>query len=158
MKAKIYLIIIVAALSAHDVNGQSISCTPEHVTFASNGGSVLSVEKTTVNWKRIDYHIVDKKAVAMTYKDINDPATNINPVQKDELSVLENSPDKIVMIGGLMKNPTEITLDVIFPQDGNGYTFYVSDYPKTRLPGKSELVNLSKLYMLKCKDISKVSR
>jgi hypothetical protein len=128
------------------------------VTFASNGGSIFSVEKTTVNWKRIDYNIVDQKAVVMTYKDINDPATNINPNQRDELSVLENSPDKIVMMGGLKKNPTEIMLDVIFPQDGNGYSFYVSDYPKTRLPGKSELVNLSNLYMLRCKDISKAAQ
>jgi hypothetical protein len=158
MRAKIYLIIIVSALSVYDVYGQTISCTPEYVTFASNGGSVLSVEKTTVSWKRIDYHIVDKKAVAITYKEINEPATSIDPLQRDELSVLENSPDKIVMMGGLMKNPTEITLDVIFPQDGNGYAFYVSDYPKTRLPGKSELVNLSTLYMLKCKDISEATR
>jgi hypothetical protein len=158
MKAKISLIIIVAALSAYDIYGQTISCTPEYVTFASNGGSIFSVEKTTVNWKRIDYNIVDQKAVVMTYKDINDPATNINPNQRDELSVLENSPDKIVMMGGLKKNPTEIMLDVIFPQDGNGYSFYVSDYPKTRLPGKSELVNLSNLYMLRCKDISKAAQ
>lgn len=158
MKAKYFLIIILVVLSAHDVYGQLISCSPEHVTFASNGGSVFSVEKTTVNWKRIDYHIVDKKAAAMAYKDINHPATNINPLQRDELSVLENTPDKIVMIGGLGKNPTAITLDVIFPQDGNGYTFYVSDYPKTGLPGKSELINLSKLYMLKCKNISTAPR
>jgi hypothetical protein len=157
MKAKIYSMIIFAAVSAHNAYGQSISCTPEHVTFASNGGSVFSVEKTTVNWKRIDYHIVDKKAVTMTYKDINNPATDINPLQREELSVLENTPDKIVMMSGLGKNPTAITVDVIFPQDGNGYSFYVSDYPKTGLSGKSELVNLSKLYMLKCKDISKAT-
>ena len=157
MKAKICCIIFTAVLSAYNVYGQSFSCTPDHVTFASNGGSISTVEKTTVNWKRIDYHIVDKAAVAMTYKNINDPATNINPTQRDELAVIENLPDKVVMMGGKMATPMWLTVDVIFPKDGNGYSFYVSDYPKTRMPGKSELVNLSKLYMLKCKGISKAT-
>ena len=90
----------------------------------------------------------------MTYKNANDPAPNINPTQRDELKVIENLPDKIVLMGGKMDSPMWLTVDVIFPIDGNGYTFYVSDYPKTRMPGKSDLVNLSKLYMLKCKDIT----
>ncbi len=154
MKEKICFIIFIAVLSAHSAYGQSFSCTPEHVTFASNGGSISTVEKTNVNWKRIDYHIVDNTAVAITYKNIDDPATSINPTQRDEMSVLENLPDKIVLMKKKITDMMELTVDVIFPQDGNGYTFYVSDYPKTRMPGKSELVNLSKLYMLKCKNIS----
>ena len=32
---------------------QSFSCSPEHVTFASNGGSINTVEKTNVNWETI---------------------------------------------------------------------------------------------------------
>ena len=143
MKSKICFIVFIALISAHNVYGQSFSCTPEHVTFASNGGSISTVEKTTVNWKRIDYHIVDKKAIAMTYKNIDDPLTNINPTQRDELSVLEASPDKVVMMGGKMANPMWLTVDVIFPKDGNGYSFYVSDYPKTSMSGNSELVNKS---------------
>ena len=158
MKDKIFFIIFIALLSAHSAYGQSFSCTPEHVTFASNGGSISTVEKTTVNWKRIDYHVVDKTAIAMTYKNIDDPLTNINPTQRDELSVLEASPDKVVMMGGKMANPMWLTVDVIFPKDGNGYSFYVSDYPKTSMPGNSELVNLSKLYLLKCKDISQATK
>lgn len=154
MRIKVCLIAFVSFLTAHNVFGQTLSCTPEHVTFASNGGSINMVEKTSVNWKRIDYHIVDNTAIAMTYKNVNDPATNINPTQRDELKVIENLPDKIVLMGGKMDSPMWLTVDVIFPIDGNGYTFYVSDYPKTRMPGKSDLVNLSKLYMLKCKDIT----
>jgi hypothetical protein len=154
MTVKIFSIFIVAVLSAYNAYGQSFSCTPEHVTFASNGGSLSTVEKTTVNWKRIDYHIVDKSAVAITYKNLDDPATSINPTQRDELTVLENLPDKVVMMKKKIDDMMELTVDVIFPKDGNGYSFYVSDYPKKRMPGKSELVNLSKLYMLKCKDIS----
>lgn len=159
MKANIcFIIFLLAVLSAHNVYGQSFSCTPEHVTFASNGGSMSTVEKTTVNWKRIDYHIVNNIAVAITYKNLDDPATSINPTQRDELSVLENSSDKVVLMGSKFTSPMWLTVDVIFPKDGNGYSFYVSDYPKTRMPGKSELVNLSKLYMLKCKVISKTTK
>jgi len=154
---KIFIFVCIALLLGHNVYGQSFSCTPDHVTFASNGGSVNTVEKTTVNWKRIDYHIVDNAAVAMTYKDVNDPATGINPTQRDEMAVIINSPDKIVLMGGKMDSPMWLTVDVIFPQDGNGYSFYVSDYPKTMASGNSELLNLSKLYMLKCKDISKAT-
>lgn len=131
--------------------GQSYSCSPEHVTFAGNTTAGPKIEKTTVNWKRIDYHIVDKKAVSMTYKNPNDPSTKINPTQRDELAVLENSPEKVVLLGGTMASPLTLTVDVIFPQDGNGYTFYVSDYPKVL--GQSELMNVSKLYVLKCKKI-----
>jgi len=146
-----FLSVLSFLLLSHQAHGQSYSCSPEHVTFAGNTTSGPKIEKTNVNWKRIDYHIVDKKAVSMTYKDPNDPATKINPTQRDELTVLENSPTKIVMLGGTMANPLHLTLDVIFPQDGNGYTFYVSDYPK--MLAKSELSNVSKLYVLKCKEI-----
>jgi hypothetical protein len=146
-----FLPVLFLLLSVHDSYGQSFSCTPEHVTFAGNTTSGPKIEKTTVNWKRIDYHIIDKKAVSMTYKNPNDPATKINPTQREELAVLENSPEKVVMLGGSMASPLTLTLDVIFPQDGNGYTFYVSDYPK--MLGKSELTNVSKLYVLKCKEI-----
>lgn len=138
-------------LLSHEAYGQSYSCSPEHVTFAGNTTSGPKVEKTNVNWKRIDYHIVDKKAVSMTYKNPNDPTTRINPIQRDESVVLENSPEKVVMLGGSMASPLNLTVDVIFPQDGNGYSFYVSDYPK--MIGKSELTNVSKLYVLKCKGI-----
>jgi hypothetical protein len=142
------LFFLLLPLKAH---GQSYSCSPEHVTFAGNTTSGPKIERTSVNWKRIDYYIIDKKAVSMTYKNPNDPATKINPTQREELAVLENSPEKVVMLGGSMANPLTLTLDVIFPQEGNGYTFYVSDYPKM-LP-KSELNNVSKLYVLKCKEI-----
>ena len=155
---KILIFVCIALLSAHSAYGQSFSCTPEHVTFASNGGSISTVEKTTVKWKRIDYHVVDKTAIAMTYKNIDDPRTNINPTQRDELAVIEASPDKIFMMGGKMASPMWLTVDVIFPKDGNGYSFYVSDYPKTLMSDKSELINLSKLYMLKCKDISQATK
>lgn len=155
MKLKVSLIVLVAVLLGGNVfAGTSISCTPEHVTFASNGGSVNKVEKTSVSWKRIDYLIVNESAVAMTYKDVNDPATNINPIQRDEMAVINNSPDKIVLMGGKMDSPMWLSVDVIFPKEGNGYSFYVSDYPKSLTPDKSELVNLSKLYMLKCKDMA----
>ena len=146
-----FLPVLFLLLSVQHAYGQSFSCTPEYVTFAANTTSGPKIEKTTVNWKRIDYHIIDKKAVSMTYKNPNDPATKINPTQRDELTVLESSPEKVVMLGGSMASPLTLTLDVIFPQDGNGYTFYVSDYPK--MLGKSELTNLSKLYVLKCKEI-----
>ena len=159
MKLKVNLVMVVfLLLTSRAFGGQSLSCFPEHVTFASNGGSVNTVEKTTVNWKRIDYHIVDNAAIAMTYKDVNDPATNINPIQRDELAVIEASSDKVVLMGGKMDSPMWLTVDVIFPKDGNGYSFYVSDYPKTLKPDKSDLVNLSKLYMLKCKDISQATK
>ena len=138
-------------LLSHEAYGQSYSCSPEHVTFAGNTASGPKVEKTNVNWKRIDYHIVDKKAILMTYKNPNDPATKINPIQRDEVVVLENSPEKIVMFGGSMASPLNLTVDIIFPQDGNGFSYYVSDYP--RMLGKSELINVSKLYVLKCKGI-----
>lgn len=138
-------------LLSHEAYGQSYSCSPEHVTFAGNTTSGPKVEKTTVNWKRIDYHIIDKKAVSMTYKNPNDPTTRINPIQRDELAVFENSPEKVVMLGGSMASPLTLTVDVIFPQDGNGYSFYVSDYPK--MLGNFELTNVSKLYVLKCKGI-----
>ena len=151
-----FLPVLFSLLSAHDAYGQSFSCTPEHVTQASNTTSGFNVEKTTVNWKRIDYHVIDNKAVSMTYKDPKDPATNINPTQRDELTVLESSPEKVIMLGGSMVNPLALTLDVIFPQDGNGYTFYVSDWPK--MLGKSKPTNTSKLYVLKCEDISKAVR
>ena len=62
------------------------------------------------------------------------------------------------MMGGKMASPMWLTVDVIFPKDGNGYSFYVSDYPKTSMPGNSELVNLSKLYLLKCKDVSQATK
>jgi hypothetical protein len=131
--------------------GQSYSCSPEHVTFAGSTTSGPKIEKTNVNWKRIDYHIIDKKAVSMTFKNPNDPETKINPFQRDELVVLKNSPEEVVMLGGSMTSPLTLTLDVIFPQDGNGYAFYVSDYSKTWSKGK--LKNLSKLYVLKCQEI-----
>ena len=132
--------------------GQSYSCSPEHVTFAGNTMAGFKIEKTKVNWKRIDYHIVGEKAVTMTYKDPDDPATKINPTQREELAVLEHSPERIIMLGGSMtRRPLNLTLDVIFPQDESGYTFYVSDYPK--MFPKSELKNVSKLYVLKCKEI-----
>lgn len=150
MKAKIYFIIFIIIILSCNVYAQSFRCTPEHVTFASNGGSMSTVEKTTVNWKRIDYHIDGKTAVAVTYKNLDDPATKINPALADEMIVLENSPDRVILIQKKLTDMMELTVDVIFPKDGNGYTFFVSDYPKTRMPGKSELVNLSKLYMLKC--------
>ena len=144
MKFKIGIIFIIV-LTAYNVYGQSFSCTPESIILASNDGSNSTVEKTTVNWKRIDYHILDNTAIATTYKDINDPATGVNPTQRDELAIIEISPDKIVMMGGKMASPMWLTVDVIFPKDDNGYSFYVSDYPKTVMPGNPELVNLSKL-------------
>lgn len=130
---------------------QSYSCSPEHVTLAANTTSRPEVESTTVNWKRIDYHIIGKRAVAMTFKDPNDPANKINPTQRDELTVLERSREKVVMLGGSMASPLSLTLDVIFPQDRNGYSFYVSDYPKVL--GQTEWNNVSKLYVLKCNEI-----
>ena len=132
---------------------QSFSCSPENVTFASNGGSINKVEKTTVNWETIVYHISGESAVAMTYKNKNDLATKINPTQTDELAVIQNSENQIVMLGGKFGNPMWLTTDVIFPKDGNGYSFYVSDYPKSRSVNGEGLINLSKLYMLKCKEI-----
>ena len=150
-----FLLVSILLFSDVDAYGQSFSCTPEDVTFAGNTTSGLKIEKTTVNWKRIDYHVLDKKAVSMTYKDPKDAATKINPAQREELTVLESSSERVVMLGGQTTNPLALTVDVIFPLDGNGYSFYVSDYPKTHSPGKSELINLSKLYVLKCKDISK---
>ena len=132
---------------------QSFSCSPEHVTFASNGGSINTVEKTNVNWETIVYHISGQSAVAMTYKNKNDLGAKINPTQTDELTVIHNSKDQIVMLGGKFGNPMWLTTDVIFPKDGNGYSFYVSDYPKTRSVNGKGLINLSKLYMLKCKEI-----
>ena len=57
------------------------------------------------------------------------------------------------MLGGKFGNPMWLTTDVIFPKDGNGYSFYVSDYPKSRSVDGEGLINLSKLYMLKCKEI-----
>lgn len=145
------LLVLSFLILSHEAYGQSYSCSPEHVTLVRNTVSGPKVEKTEVNWKRIDYHIVDKKAVLMTYKNPNDPTTKINPIQRDEAVVFENSPEKVVMLSGSMGSPLNLTVDVIFPQDGNGYSYNVSDYPK--MLGKSELINLSKLYVLKCKGI-----
>ena len=99
--AYFFLPVLSFLLLSHEAYAQSYSCSPEHVTFAGNTTSGPKIEKTNVNWKRIDYHIVDKKAVSMTYKNPNDPATKINPTQRDELVVLENSPGKVVMLGGV---------------------------------------------------------
>ena len=151
MKGKIYFITFIILLLSCNVYAESIECTPEHVTFASNGGSVFTVEKTTVNWDRIVYQINDDNtATASTFKNPNHATTKINPSQTDEMIVLENSPDRIVLMQKKVSDMMHLTVDVLFPKDGNGYSFYVSDYPKTRMPGKSELVNLSKLYMLNC--------
>jgi hypothetical protein len=147
---RILIFIILAITISSTSFAQSFSCTPERVTFASNGGSVSTVEETKVNWSNIVYHISGETAVAMTYKNPNDISAKINPKQTDELTVIQNSENQIVMLGGKFGNPMWMTTDVIFPKDGNGYSFYVSDYPKSR---GGELINLSKLYMLKCKEI-----
>lgn len=151
---KIFSFLIILALFESISFAQSFICTPEHVTFASNGGSINTVEETKVNWSNIVYHVSGETAVAMTYKNQNDISAKINPIQTDELTVIQNSQDKIVLLGGNFGSPMWLTTDVIFPKDGNGYSFYVSDYPKTRMPKGSGLVNLSKLYMLKCKEIT----
>ena len=150
MKTKIFCITFIILALYSSVFAQSFKCTPEHVVFASNGGSIFTVEKTTVSWKRIDYHINGDTAFAITYENLDDPATDVNSSFKDEMIVLENSPDRIILMKKKVTDMMELTVDVIFPKDGNGYTFYVSDYPKTRMLGKSDLKNLSKLYMLKC--------
>lgn len=136
-------------------NAQSFSCTPEHVTFAGRTKSGITVETTTVNWNRLDYHIVDKKVVLMTYKDTKNPTTTLNPLQREDGIVVENSPERIVMLTGL---GSDVTMDVIFPEDGAGYSFYASDYPKRMHAGKGELINISKLYVLRCKDVTKAKK
>lgn len=151
MKFKIYLITIVIMLSASNIyGGTSISCTPQHITIASN---VSEAEETTINWKRIDYHIVGDTAVVMIYKNVNDPRTKINPIQRDELVVIHNDSDKIVLMSAPDDDIMNVMTDVIFPKEGNGYSFYASNYPKSLYGDKSELKNVAKLYMLKCKDL-----
>lgn len=130
-------------------NAQSYRCAPEHVTFAGHKRDGVSVEKTTVNWKTIEYHISGKSAVLVFHKDSDKPETTLNPQTHEEALVLENTPEKIVM---LSNKASELTLDVIYPQDGNGYSVYVSDYPKRMFGGNAEIVSLSKLYLLKCED------
>ena len=135
--------------------GQSYSFSPENVTFAGNYAGNKSrpyVETTTVNWKEVEFRISGEKAVSITYKDPDAPETEINPSEKQEHMVLENSPHRVVMI--TMKSlgyppAFHLTVDVIFPEDGNGFAFYVSDYPKWVSGHK--LNGVSKLYVYKCK-------
>lgn len=154
MKKSILYFLTFIAVFYSRVSAQDFMCFPEYVTFASNGGSVLTVEKTTVNWDRIDYHINGNTAMATTYKESEHAATKLNPSNTDEMTVLENTSDRIVLIRKKVTDILSLTVDVLFPKDGNGYSFYVSDYPKIKMGGKSDLINLSKLYMLKCQPIS----
>ena len=141
--------LLITLIGSHSF-AQSFNCKPQRVTFASNGGSMNTVEETSVNWSNIIYHITGETAVAMTFKDPDALATKANPTQVDQLAVIKKSEDQIVMLGGNFEDTMWLTTDVIFPKDGNGYSFYVSDYPKS-IGG--DLINLSKLYMLKCKEI-----
>ena len=148
MKRQIFILLLLISASAY---GQSFSCSPEHVTLASHTSSGPYVEPTTTNWKRIDYHILGEKAVSMTYKHPDDPLTKINPLQREEHVVLEASPEKVILLAATAAAAFSFTVDVIFPKDGNGYTFNVSDYPKF-IPNHN-LNNLSKLYVLKCREL-----
>ena len=121
-------------------------CAPVDVTMASSSPSGHSVAKTSVNWNRIEYRVEGDTATLSTFKDsASRPAAD--PIQRDQAVVLQNSKDKIVLIS---KSGVDLTVDVIFPQDGNAYSFYASDYPKRLAPGNAKLTNLAKLYVLKC--------
>ena len=69
-----------------------------------------------------------------TYKNIDDPPTNKVTEGQDDLVVINNSLDKVVLMGGKLGFPMWVTMDVIFPKEGNGYSFYASDHPKTINP------------------------
>jgi hypothetical protein len=141
---------LLVSLSVLAAYGQSLSCRLEDATIASNEGGRLAIERTGVNWKRIEYHIVGKKAVALVYKDAENVGTKVNPQQRDELLVAENTPTRVVLMSQASGNAAlNLIVDVIFPKAGNGFGYFVSDYG-----GGLGSFNAAKLYLLRCRNSS----
>lgn len=100
------------------------------------------------NWSFCEYHIQGTEAVLIVHKKESEPATSMNPGQRDVLKVVSNTPDRILLAN---VKDGETGFDVIYPRDGDAFSFFSSNY-LSKFP-TSPTSNLAKMYSLTCSEI-----